>query len=310
MRSQEASLSIPGAEFMKSGEFARLCHTTKETLRHYRQIGLLEPAFVSKSGYACYSPLQVSDFLLITSLRKAGSPLDAIKALLDDPKEEELDSILESHVAMLKQERQALLEQQRFLESTLARRRSIGSWAQNAEGWRVVELEEAPFADIDVSRLFSDFAADPAEVQELTEGLIGHSKACLVRGDAREVQGCCRVGLSALRAGRPQEDLHLCTPLFPAKRRRSGRALEGVLEHARPKGTYFQRLRTLSIDSLVVDESNQFDAYVEHYEEALRLGFEPIGDLYEQELSLYAGDVSAKFHTELSIRIAPLPELD
>ena len=30
--------------YFSSGEFARLCGTTKETLRHYHNIGLLVPA--------------------------------------------------------------------------------------------------------------------------------------------------------------------------------------------------------------------------------------------------------------------------
>lgn len=29
---------------LSTGEFARLCHTTKETLYHYAELGLLRPA--------------------------------------------------------------------------------------------------------------------------------------------------------------------------------------------------------------------------------------------------------------------------
>lgn len=36
--------------FLKTGEFARLCHTTKETLFHYDREGILRPRYVSENG--------------------------------------------------------------------------------------------------------------------------------------------------------------------------------------------------------------------------------------------------------------------
>lgn len=296
MRSQEALPSIPDVQFLKSGEFAQLCHTTKDTLRHYRQIGLLEPAFVSKSGYGYYAPLQVGDFLLIASLRKAGSSLEAIKAYLDDPREDELDAILESHIAMLKEQRRSLLAQQRFLEGTLARRKSIGSWADNEEGWRVVELDEELFVEMDVSELFLEGGTDSAAGRELTEDFIGQGLAGLAQGVVREMQGCYRIGLDALKRGCPKEDFRFCMALATAKRRQA--------DHVRPKGLYFQRLRVMDINAVLADEKNLFATYGELYDEVIRRGYEPIGDLYEQEISLYTGDIAAQVYTELSIQIA------
>ena len=40
-------------ELMKSGQFADLCQTTKETLRYWRSIGLLKPVAVSEQGMRC-----------------------------------------------------------------------------------------------------------------------------------------------------------------------------------------------------------------------------------------------------------------
>lgn len=37
--------------FLKCGEFAALCGTTKNTLIHYDRLGLLSPAYVTESGY-------------------------------------------------------------------------------------------------------------------------------------------------------------------------------------------------------------------------------------------------------------------
>ena len=72
-------------ELMKSGQFADLCQTTKETLRYWRSIGLLKPVAVSEAGYALYSPLQWADFLLITSLQDSGRSLADIRRYLARP---------------------------------------------------------------------------------------------------------------------------------------------------------------------------------------------------------------------------------
>lgn len=49
-------------DLLKAGEFAHLCSTTKETLRHYKDIGLLQPVAKAENGYQLYSPLQISDY--------------------------------------------------------------------------------------------------------------------------------------------------------------------------------------------------------------------------------------------------------
>ena len=38
-----------------TGEFAKLCNTTKETLFHYDKIGILKPKFIKRNGYRYYS---------------------------------------------------------------------------------------------------------------------------------------------------------------------------------------------------------------------------------------------------------------
>ena len=56
--------------FLKTGEFARLCHTTKETLFHYDREGILRPRYVSENGYRRYGVEQYFDFDLITLLKE------------------------------------------------------------------------------------------------------------------------------------------------------------------------------------------------------------------------------------------------
>ena len=59
--------------FLNVGEFARICHTTRETLLHYDRKGLLKPAYVAENGYRRYSMKQYFDFDLICLLKEGGS---------------------------------------------------------------------------------------------------------------------------------------------------------------------------------------------------------------------------------------------
>ena len=56
--------------YFSSGEFARLCGTTKETLRHYHNIGLLVPARTTENGYHYYASFQFYDYLANCEIAK------------------------------------------------------------------------------------------------------------------------------------------------------------------------------------------------------------------------------------------------
>ena len=55
--------------WLTSGAFAGFCGTTKETLRHYKDIGLLSPAHRGENGYFYYDVEQFYDFYAISILR-------------------------------------------------------------------------------------------------------------------------------------------------------------------------------------------------------------------------------------------------
>ena len=97
------------SHLVRSGEFARLCQTTKETLRHYDRIGLLKPVTTAQNGYNLYSPLQIADFFLIVALQNSGCSLHEIGEYLTDPQNASLTSVMEERVAALKSERRRLL---------------------------------------------------------------------------------------------------------------------------------------------------------------------------------------------------------
>lgn len=65
--------------FLKIGEFARICRTTKETLLHYDRKGLLKPKYIADNGYRLYGVEQYFDFDFISLLKEAGCTLEEIK---------------------------------------------------------------------------------------------------------------------------------------------------------------------------------------------------------------------------------------
>lgn len=69
-------------DWLTSGAFAALCGTTKETLRHYKDIGLLSPACQGDNGYFYYDVEQFYDFYAISIFRQTGTPLEEIRRCL------------------------------------------------------------------------------------------------------------------------------------------------------------------------------------------------------------------------------------
>lgn len=69
---------------MKSGEFAKLCGTTKNTLIHYDQMGLLHPSLVGDNGYRYYTYSDVTRFVAIKTFSEAGFTLKQVKTILDN----------------------------------------------------------------------------------------------------------------------------------------------------------------------------------------------------------------------------------
>lgn len=296
MRSQDTRFEIPESRYLRSGQFAELCRTTKETLRHYRNIGLIEPVFVSDNGYAYYSPLQLGDFMLVAALQRAGSSLADIHRYMEDPQTSELESMISEHIKRLESERRVLHAQQRFLQKTLDRSRALSEWLTVKDGWRIVERKEERLFEIDISDLFVGEDRNAERGQHLVNEMIDIGNSLIEQGLASRMQGSYRVGLGSLLDGHPEQDFHLCVDSTSSGRK--------YARHTKPAGRYFQRLRCASIDDLLVSEGSFFTAYLELLDEVQRRGFTPTGDLYEQELSLYTGDIAAKAYTELSIRIS------
>src|SRR5512140_1847145 len=75
-------------ELLSIGDFSRMTFLTVKALRHYQQVGLLEPARTDRNtGYRYYRPEQVSQARLIRRLRDLDLPIDDVRSVLHAPDE-------------------------------------------------------------------------------------------------------------------------------------------------------------------------------------------------------------------------------
>ena len=105
--------------WLTSGAFAALCGTTKETLRHYKDVGLLLPAHQGDNGYFYYDVEQFYDFYAIAIFRQTGTPLDEIRRCLQGQDAAQTLALLREQRGRLEAERRKLAHMDFVLSSAL-----------------------------------------------------------------------------------------------------------------------------------------------------------------------------------------------
>ena len=144
---------------LKAGAFAKLCRTTKETLRHYDRIGLLHPAARADNGYKLYALPQVVDFALVSALRSTGLALSEVRAFLEDPGSDRLQQTIGERVAEIERQQRDLEAKRQVLVETMEQARRLAEWldGESSEGgvlrttegyrWRILFCEEERFIE-------------------------------------------------------------------------------------------------------------------------------------------------------------------
>ncbi|HUN37059.1 MAG TPA: MerR family transcriptional regulator [Trebonia sp.] len=93
------------ATLLTIGDFSRMTHLSIKALRHYHDVGVLEPAAVDPySGYRSYDTSQVGAAQVIRRLRDLGMPLDGIKAVLSAPDVASRNAEISAHLARMEQQ--------------------------------------------------------------------------------------------------------------------------------------------------------------------------------------------------------------
>jgi len=163
---------MAGKKFLTTGQFAKLCDTTKETLFHYDRLGLLKPKYVSANGYRRYVPEQFFEFDLIWVLKDAGSSLQDIKGYL-------ATFDVGHFLSTMEEKRQELKEQQKRLARRLESLEHILEVTRSAltENYGQIKIERHKPATLLVTKV------DPLDGAELSwddtaEYLSDHFSRC------------------------------------------------------------------------------------------------------------------------------------
>jgi DNA-binding transcriptional MerR regulator/effector-binding domain-containing protein len=90
------------ASSLSIGAFARATFLSAKALRHYHEIGLLEPAEVDpRTGYRTYVAEQITTAQIIRRLRAIDMPLDHIREVLTSTDLETRTRLMHTHLAQL-----------------------------------------------------------------------------------------------------------------------------------------------------------------------------------------------------------------
>lgn len=116
---------------VKTAEFAKICNTTKETIFHYDEIGLLKPCHVSENGYRYYALSQSDQFFAVRELKNLGLSLKEIKNKIKTESPLQYDSLLgtiteelDKKILHLKQCRQTLMHIKNSLHTYLTMKKN------------------------------------------------------------------------------------------------------------------------------------------------------------------------------------------
>jgi DNA-binding transcriptional MerR regulator/effector-binding domain-containing protein len=102
------------------GDFSRMTYLSVKALRHYHDIGVLEPAEVDpSSGYRFYAPSQVGVAQMIRRLRDMGVPLDDVRTIVRAPDAGSRDAALVAHLRRMERQLQDTQQTVRSLRSLL-----------------------------------------------------------------------------------------------------------------------------------------------------------------------------------------------
>jgi DNA-binding transcriptional MerR regulator/effector-binding domain-containing protein len=95
----------PVLRYLSIGDFSRATHMTVKTLRHYHQVGLLEPAAVDPAtGYRRYTAGQIPAAQVIRRFRELDMPLDDIRSVLAAPDLQARNERIAAHLSRLEGE--------------------------------------------------------------------------------------------------------------------------------------------------------------------------------------------------------------
>ena len=86
------------------GQFAKLCGTTRDTLRFYYEQNIINPRVDPNNGYHYYSPSQISSFFFIHTMRQAGCSIKEISDLIHNSTREKIEKLTNAKILDMQRE--------------------------------------------------------------------------------------------------------------------------------------------------------------------------------------------------------------
>ena len=146
------------------GDFSRATHLSVKTLRHYHQVGLLEPAAVNtETGYRYYSAGQIPTAQVIRRLRDLEMPVADVKAVLAAPDAPARNALIAAHLGRLEAE----------LAQTRVAVESLRTLLAPPDGPAVIEHRSVPAA----AAAAIEAVVDRADVLAWWQGALGELAA-------------------------------------------------------------------------------------------------------------------------------------
>ena len=265
--------------YFTSGEFARLCGTTKETLRHYNNIGLLKPAKVTENGYQYYSAFQFYDFYFISTFKGTGMHLKELEEKLEETDERAFCDTLRHQLKKIQAEKRELIKKEKLLE------RTIDKFDYLYEGDRVGSLELYEMEEEYYIATPVDGNADDDKVW--METIKSHLDYCH-RGNLNE-----------------EYQLTYCWNMEDMQARRTGKGWYILSQLSEPADD--PRLQIKPAGNYACALFRGYDFSTEKLEkvkeEIARRGIQICGNAYEADVSLFSPGMKAGYVTEISIMV-------
>ena len=253
---------------MRSAEFARLCGTTKATLRHYAQLGLLEPCEIADNGYRMYAPEQMAVFATISALQDAGFSLKEIVCLgFGEVDQAETRRRLEQQSACMEQ-RIAELQRRHALLVDAADVLSVRREDARCER---TDVPEALFA---VTRI-----GDVSDFDSAARAVAEHARLRerMGLGRAPELFTTYRIDAEAFKSGHLNRGFSILSAC-PAC---MGASFDDCHVARRPAGVHVRRMFSIASE----DSAQEFFAVLEQAAHDLHnSGIATAGDVYLREL--------------------------
>ncbi|MBS5621923.1 MAG: MerR family transcriptional regulator [Clostridium sp.] len=231
-----------------TGEFAKLCGVSKQTLLYYDRVGIFQPERVLENGYRVYTYLQFETFNVIATLREMGTPIQEIKSYLDRRSPEEFIRLFAQQKRELEETLQNMERIHRMMESKIATTQD----ALQVDETKIL-LEKQPERRLALSRPMQNW-----EEQEYLPILTEYLSICNRNNRMQSYSIGTVVRWKALLNGNVTD----CTYYFCSQ---ASEDTPPSFLHCRPAGTYVVAYHKGDYDSMT-EAYERLAAYIRHHQ--------------------------------------------